>query len=572
MCLAIGNMLLEMKKHKRTQRFIGVLHEALHGQKPGWKVRLAVNKDYKFCLEHLETIAQAHGDAEAFPAAVNQAIADLFTGLSQLIVTRAQKCAEQHSGDLLKEFSTEALIRAFEVPLQVTSLMFGESPQRRSNITGINVAGLLDKLSFPVLVNLVLAGSQIASTRALYSNRRFLTEFSEAIGRARHPKRALYLTDTLRDKNGVSNSLSGKLKEIQRRDYPVDFLICHDSAKSEPHLQVVKPLAQFSVPNFGEQLIRIPDLLDIARTFYRGGYDRVVCSTEGPMVLVALFLKYMFNVPVFFFMHTDWLDFIRHTTNLDSHERDRIRRVMRALYQQFDGVFVLNSDHRKWLTSSQIGLPGDKVHLTAHHVERVRTSAATPIRRSELIPGATDDTPVMFTACRISKEKGVLELPDIYRRAKARIPELRIVIAGCGPAEEELRKALPDATFLGWVDRERLDRIYAGLDLFVFPSKFDTFGNVVLEAFSHGMPVLAYDTKGPKDIVIDGKNGYLVDTREEMAARIVEHFRDPARHADMRAAALRRIDDYQAGTIMHRFMQQLGLAPADEPAFEAVAA
>ena len=54
----------------------------------------------------------------------------------------------------------------------------------------------------------------------------------------------------------------GEWKEIQRRDYPVDFLIAHESGEAEPHLHVVKPLAQFNVPSFGEQLIRIPDLLD----------------------------------------------------------------------------------------------------------------------------------------------------------------------------------------------------------------------------------------------------------------------------------------------------------------------
>lgn len=572
LCLAIGNILLEMKKHKRTQRFIGVMHDALHGKKPGPLTRFAVSNDYKFCVKYLERIAETHGDLGQFPVAVNDAIAELFTQLFQLIVERAKECLGKNAALSIEDFSTEALIRKFEIPLQLTSLMFGESPQRDRDITGINVARLLDKLSFPVLVNLVLAGSQIASSRVLYANRRFLNEFSQHIGRNEHPRRALYLTDTLRDKNGVSNSLSSKLKEIQRRDYPVDFLIAHDTAEPEPHLHVVKPLVQFNIPTFGEQLIRIPDLLEIARIFYRGGYDRVVCSTEGPMVLVALFLKYMFNVQAHFFMHTDWLDFLRHTTNLDTHESDRIRRAMRTLYHQFDGVFVLNSDHCRWLTGNQMGLSKKKVRLTAHHIERPRTQSVAPVRKSELVAGATDDTPVIFTACRISKEKGVLELPEIYRRAKQEIPQLRIVIAGGGPAEEELRKALPEATFLGWVARERLDQIYAGLDLFVFPSKFDTFGNVVLEAFSHGMPVLAYDCKGPKDIVEHGRNGYLVDTVDEMAAQVVDHFRTTARHAAMRKAALRRIEDYQAGPIMHRFMQDLGLVSTSDDVAAPIAA
>jgi glycosyltransferase involved in cell wall biosynthesis len=561
-CLAIANVLLEMKKHKKTQRYINFVHKALHGTRPNWAVRLAVSKDYRFCVSHLEKIADSHGKADEFAITVNDSIAELFTGLNQLIVKRARKCAEKVSDLDIKELSTESLIRKFEIPTQLTALAFGDKPSK-SNISGLNVGELLDKLSFPVMVNLVLAGSQIASTRVLYANRQLLNDFSQYIGRNQHPKRALYLTDTLRDKNGVSNSLSGKLAEIQRRDYPVDFLICHADAEPEPHLHVVRPLAEVEFPSFGEQRLRIPDLLEIARIFYRGGYDRVVCSTEGPMVLVALLLKYMFNVPAFFFMHTDWLDFFKHTTNLDSHELDRIRRVMRALYLRFEGVFVLNSDHQKWLTSSQIGLAPEAVHLTGHHVERARRDV-TPIRKSELIPGARDNTPVMFTACRISKEKGILELPEIYHRAKEKIPDLRIVIAGSGPAEAELKAALPEATFLGWVSRERIEQIYASLDLFVFPSKFDTFGNVILEAFSQGMPVLAYGCKGPKDIIEHGKSGYLVKTIDEMASQVVDHFEHPARHAQMRKAALRRVEDYEAGPIMQRFMHDLGLIRLDE--------
>ncbi|HVT36089.1 MAG TPA: glycosyltransferase, partial [Nevskiaceae bacterium] len=195
----------------------------------------------------------------------------------------------------------------------------------------------------------------------------------------------------------------------------------------------------------------------------------------------------------------------------------------------------------------------------------------TPVKKSELIAGATDETPVLFMAGRLSKEKGILELPEIYRRARKEIPDLRIVIAGIGPAEAELRELLPEATYLGWINRERIEQMYAGLDLFVFPSKFDTFGNVVLEAFSQGMPVAAYNTKGPKDIIENGRNGYLVDKLGEMAAQIVKHFREPQRHASMRAAALRRVDDYQAGPIMREFLGRMGL-PVEQPIIERRAA
>lgn len=563
MCLGIANLLLEMKKHRRTQRFIGLLHDALHGVRPRWWLRWGVAADYRFCLQHLERISAASRETPEHAATVvHEAIGELFTGLSRLIISRTRKSLSRCATPLLEELSSEALVRKFEIPTQLSALAFGRPP-RRGDISGVNFMELLDNLSSPVMMSLVLAGSQMASTRVLYQNRRFLNEFAAQFGGRTHPRRALYLTDTLRDRNGVSKSLSGKLAEIRRRAYPVDFLICHAQAECEPHLHVVRPLAEFSFQTFGDQSIRIPDVLEIARIFYQGGYDRVVCSTEGPMVLVALFLKYMFNVPAYFFMHTDWLDFCRHTMNLDQHERDRVRRILRALYRQFEGVFVLNSDHRRWLTGSQMGLSEQRVHLTAHHFEPT-AKPVRAVRKSELLSGAHAGTPVLFMAGRLSREKGIFELPEIYARARERLPELRLVIAGTGPAEDKLRAALPQATFLGWVDGERMAELYAGLDLFVFPSKFDTFGNVVLEAFARGMPVLAYNCKGPKDIVQDRVNGYLVANREEMAARVVEHFLDDARHAPMRQAAMRRVEDYQAGPLMQNFMADLGLAGAGE--------
>ncbi len=564
-CLAIANALLEMKKSKKTQRLIAFVHDALHGKKPDWLVRRKVSSDYRFCIAHLTKIADARQQApEQFAATAAASMAELFTGLAELVIARLRTSAPVLAEVLPAELSTAALIRRFEMPSQISALLFGPGDSDK-RLSGLNFSTLLDNLKFPALVGLVLAGAQVASTRVLYKNRELLNDFARHSGRSQHPQRALYLTDTLRDKNGVSSSLSAKLAEVQRRDLPIDFLICHADADAEPHLHVVAPLAEFSFPQFGEQVFRVPDVLEIARLFYQGGYDRVVCSTEGPMVLVALVLKYMFKVSAHFFMHTDWLDFAKQTTDLNPHERDRIRRLLRALYHQFDGVFVLNSDHRAWLTGHEMGLPECAVHLTAHHTEPAAPIVA--VRKAELIPGATAATPVLFVAGRISREKGVLELPEIYRNARVAIPDLKLVIAGSGPAETELRAALPEAVFLGWVSRERMAALYAGLDLFVFPSRFDTFGNVILEAFAQGMPVLAYNCKGPKDIVQHGRNGYLVSSSEDMSAHIVAHFNARERHPAMRREALRRVADYQAEPIMRQFLHNLGL-PVSEAELE----
>jgi len=560
-CFAISNLLLEMQKHRNTQKFYDCIHAALQGRKLSKLVKWNTKKDYRFCIRYLEQIsASKNKSPEEFIKTVNQTIPRLFTELNLLMIKRVKKASLINADNKLENFSTEEIARKFEIPSQLTGLFDGG--HSKPGFSGLNIGKLLDSLSFPVLVSIVLLGTTFASTRLLYQNRRFLNDFAAHIGSAEHPRRALYLTDTLRDKNGVSSSLSGKLREIQRADLPVDFLICHADAEPEPHLHVVRPLTSFSVADFGEQEFRLPDFMEVARIFYEGGYDRIVCSTEGPMALVSLLIKSMFNVPGYFFMHTDWIDFIKDNTDLSQHERDRIRRFLRFFYQQYTGVFVLNNEHRSWLTGHQMQLDNDRVFLTAHHTQPP-DPAVQAICKSELFDGASDDLPVLLYAGRLSREKGLFDLPEMVARIRQSVPDVRIVIAGTGPAEAELKKVLPDALFLGWVDKARMKSLYAGLDLFVFPSRFDTFGNVVLEAFTYGMPVIAYNCKGPKDIIQHGINGYLVEDVESMAVQVASFFGDAAHRSMMQKNAVRRSYDYQAEPIMRRFLQDMGLTHTD---------
>jgi glycosyltransferase involved in cell wall biosynthesis len=557
-CFTIGNLLLEMQKHKNTQKFFNFVHSALQGKKPNKLLKWKVKKDYHFCIEHLERIADSrHRSDQAFVDTVNDSIHTLFTGLNRLVIARIEKCALKMPGGGLKNISTEEITRNFEIPIQVSSLVFG-SKKKEPGMSEFDFDRLFDMLTFPMLVGLVLLGTSMGSARLLYQNRQFLDEFAARIGRNQHPRRALYLTDTLKDRNGVSSSLSGKLGEIQRADLPIDFLICHADAKPEPHLHVVEPLTSLKLADFGGQELRVPDLMAIARIFCEGGYDRVVCSTEGPMAVVALFLKHMYNVPCYFFMHTDWLDFIRHNTDLNQHERDRVRRLLRFYYGQFSGVFVLNREHRDWLTGHRMQLEPERVMLTAHHVE-TPPEAPRPIAKGELFEDATDETPILLYAGRLSREKGLGELPEILRRVRSRISDARLVVCGTGPLEDELRQQMPDALFTGWIEKPRLRQIYAAADLKVFPTRFDTFGNVVLEAFACGLPVVAYDCKGPRDIVEHGVNGYLVTDTEQMSRQIVEHLEQKNRPQAMREQARRRSREYDGGRIMQQFAADLGL-------------
>jgi glycosyltransferase involved in cell wall biosynthesis len=84
-------------------------------------------------------------------------------------------------------------------------------------------------------------------------------------------------------------------------------------------------------------------------------------------------------------------------------------------------------------------------------------------------------------------------------------------VVGTGPAIDGIRARFPDVNYLGLLDREELARVYAAADVFVFPSKTDTFGLVLLEAMACGLPVAAYPVTGPRDVIGDSAAGVLHD-------------------------------------------------------------
>jgi glycosyltransferase involved in cell wall biosynthesis len=110
--------------------------------------------------------------------------------------------------------------------------------------------------------------------------------------------------------------------------------------------------------------------------------------------------------------------------------------------------------------------------------------------------------PVFLYAGRVSKEK------NIEAFLTSELPGKKVVV-GDGPHLSTLRRAHPDAIYTGLKRGEDLARHYASADVFVFPSRTDTFGLVLLEALASGLPVAAYPVTGPVDIIEHGHSGFL---------------------------------------------------------------
>jgi glycosyltransferase involved in cell wall biosynthesis len=122
--------------------------------------------------------------------------------------------------------------------------------------------------------------------------------------------------------------------------------------------------------------------------------------------------------------------------------------------------------------------------------------------------------PVFLYVGRIAVEKNVTAFLDLE------LPGRKVVV-GSGPQAEELKRRYPDVLFTGSREGKSLAEAYASSDVFVFPSRTDTFGLVLLEALAAGLPVAAFPTTGPLDVITDSRAGVL--------------------DADLRAAALRAL-------------------------------
>jgi phosphatidylinositol alpha 1,6-mannosyltransferase len=187
--------------------------------------------------------------------------------------------------------------------------------------------------------------------------------------------------------------------------------------------------------------------------------------------------------------------------------------------------------------------------LRAHGVERlhlwqrgVDSSRFHPSRRSAAIRRALapDGEVIVGYVGRLAAEKHV----DLLAAA-TRLPGVRVVVVGDGPAEAPLRRQLPNATFLGARHGDQLARIYASLDVFAHPGPYETFGQSVQEAMASGVPIVAPAAGGPLDLVQPYRTGHLVAPLDAGAftAGIADLAADPQRRREWGAAGRAAVED-----------------------------
>ena len=149
---------------------------------------------------------------------------------------------------------------------------------------------------------------------------------------------------------------------------------------------------------------------------------------------------------------------------------------------------------------SNVGLWRRGVDAQAFH-PKFRSAAM----RAELTAGNPESTLLLYVG-RLSDEKQI----EHIRPTLEALPNTRLALVGDGPARADLERYFADlpVKFMGYMRGERLSQAYASADIFVFPSRLETFGLVVIEAMAAGLPVVAARVGGVGDMVSEGVNGY----------------------------------------------------------------
>ena len=206
-------------------------------------------------------------------------------------------------------------------------------------------------------------------------------------------------------------------------------------------------------------------------------------------------------------------------------------------YQGFDELVANTEDIAEWIVGQ--GWPAGRVRCIPNFAAAPRDGA--PLDRASL--DTPSGVPLLLAMGRLHDSKA----HDISLRALAELPDAYLWIAGVGPLEAKL-KAMTEAVgvagrvrFLGW--RTDPSALYRTADVCVFPSRYEPLGNVVIQAWAHGLPVVAAESQGPKALIEDGRDGLLVpvDDPQALAAGVRQVLAEPKLAAQFAQRGLGRV-------------------------------
>lgn len=335
--------------------------------------------------------------------------------------------------------------------------------------------------------------------------------------------------------NGVALTVQSLEEGLRARGHAVELIRPRQRRGQRPakHERLVAglPLPRYPGLRFG---LPATDKLVAAWHFQRP--DAIYVATEGPLGWSALRAARALRIPVATGFHTR---FDRYMRDYGAPFMAPVALAwMRRFHNAGQATLVPTEALREELRGLGFAHPMrlaravDTTHFHPHH--RDDTLRAHWGLRAE-------DLAVVHVG-RIAAEKNLDLAVRAFRTLQRALPSARFVWVGDGPERTRLEREHPDFVFCGMQRGEALAQHFASADLFLFPSRSETYGNVTLEAMASGIPTVAFDYGAARECLRDGEHGAAVDDRDDHADdafvdAAVRIATDPALRAHMRLAA-----------------------------------
>ncbi|MDE2404470.1 MAG: glycosyltransferase family 1 protein [Sphingomonadales bacterium] len=278
--------------------------------------------------------------------------------------------------------------------------------------------------------------------------------------------------------NGVVRTLAATVAELDRRGHEVELIT--------PERFLTMPM-----PGYGSIRLAMAPRFSVRRMLDRFAPDIVHVATEGPIGWSARSWSKARAVPLTTAFHTRFPEYASVRTGISA---ERFWPIMRRFHGAARGVMVATPSladelHCRGIAHTRAWSRGIDGWLFRPDGDRLEAIAA--------LPG-----PIWLSVGRVAPEK------NLEAFLGADVPGSKVVV-GDGPALDALRARHPQVLFTGALAGENLAAAYRAADCFVFPSRTDTFGLVVIEALACGLPVAALPVPGPLDIL--GRDGRGAD-------------------------------------------------------------
>jgi glycosyltransferase involved in cell wall biosynthesis len=288
--------------------------------------------------------------------------------------------------------------------------------------------------------------------------------------------RILLVTDAWEPQvNGVVRTLKTTARELTAMGHEVRFLTPLEFRTMPCPTYPEIRLSLFPGPRVNARIREFdPDVLHIA--------------TEGPLGMAARRFALRNDFPFTTAYHTRFPEYVH-------------ARLKLPLSWSYAWLRRFHGPSRAVMAPTQV-VVDDLVANGFHNVRLWSRGVDADIFHPQPSTRLDSARPIFLHVGRVAVEKNVEAFLELD------LPGSKWVV-GTGPALARIQARFPTVNYLGVLEREDLARVYAAADVFVFPSKTDTFGLVLLEAMACGLPVAAYPVTGPKDVLGDSKAGVM---------------------------------------------------------------